>query len=306
MDKKRQTFLVTGGAGFIGSHLSEALIEAGHFVRVLDDLSQGQVEWIPDGAELFEGDISKIEDCRKAVAGVNGVFHLAAMSKAGPSFEMIEECTRKNVVGTQNILAASREAGAAKLVYAASSTYYGNSKGPQTEEMPPNCLNPYALSKQVGELYCEFFDRVYGFPTISLRFFNVYGPRQPASGPYGLVMGVFLKQAVAGLPLEIHGTGAQQRDFIFVTDIVSALIAAWKSPCHGKALNVGSGTTISIKELADQISPLQIQKPRRPGDAEMTLADISQTKKELKWSPKIGLQEGIQITKLYFSARKAA
>lgn len=290
----KEIMVVTGGAGFIGSHLSERLVELGHKVRIIDNLSQGKREWVPEEAEFFEGDILEKDLLRKVFDGASGVFHLAAMSKVAPSMDKPEFCTEQNILGTQNVLLAARNAGVKKIIYSASSTYYGNSEAPQHEGMLPDPLNPYALSKYVGERYCELWTKLYGLPTISLRYFNVYGPRQPKEGAYALVLGIFLRQHKKGEPLTIHGGGSQRRDFIHVSDVVEATIAAYNSEASGMALNVGSGTDISIKELADLISRKQVFEPRRRGDADITLADISKIQRVLNWKPKIALKEGIK------------
>lgn len=289
----KKIMVVTGGAGFIGSHLSDRLIKLGYHVRVLDNLSQGRREWIPCDAEFLEGDICEIDLCRKACDGAYGVFHLAAMSKVGPSIDKIEFCTQQNVIGTQNILIAARDAKVSKLVYSGSSTYYGNQLPPQVEDRLPECLNPYALSKFVGEQYCELFSRLYGLPTVTLRYFNVYGPRQPRTGAYALVMGIFLDQFKRGESLTIHGAGEQRRDFVHVYDVIEANIQAFSSTVNGCALNVGSGKNISVKELANLISSNQVHQSRRPGDAEITLADLNRMNKLLGWKARVSFEEGL-------------
>jgi nucleoside-diphosphate-sugar epimerase len=289
--------LVTGGAGFIGSHLSERLIESGYRVRVLDNLVYGRAQWVPATAEFMQGDITDRDACRRACAGVSGVFHAAAMSRAAPSLTAIDACTLQNIVGTQNILMAAREAGVKKLIYSGSSTYYGNQPGPHVEDMRPDFLNFYALSKYVGEEYCQLFDRALNFPTVILRYFNVYGPRQPQAGAYALVLGVFLRRCRDHQPLEIHGSGEQRRDFIHVRDVAECNIAAYERPVRQLTLNVGSGTNISVKELADLISPDQVHAARRAGDAEVTLADISRTVATLGWRPRIPFIEGLEELK---------
>jgi UDP-glucose 4-epimerase len=285
--------LVTGGAGFIGSHLAERLVGDGHKVRVLDNLSQGRAEWVHPSAELIEGDITRPETCRRACREVDAVFHLAAMSKVGPSIDKFEFCTEQNIIGTQNLLIAARDAGVRKVIYSGSSTYYGNGAAPQVETALPNCLNPYAVSKYVGEQFCEIFTRLYKLPTVTLRYFNVYGRRQPAVGAYALVLGIFLEQRRRGMPLTIHGSGAQRRDFIHVADVVEANLAAWRSPCAGMAINVGSGTNISVQEIANLISQSQVHQERRPGDAEETLADIARAKELLGWEPRVSFGDGL-------------
>jgi UDP-glucose 4-epimerase len=286
-------FLVTGGAGFIGSHICDELVARGHQVRVLDDLSQGHRDYLPEGVEFIEGSIVDLDVCRDAVDGIDGVFHLAAMSKVAPSIEKIEFCTEQNILGTQNILIASRDAEVQKLVYSGSSTYYGNQSPPQTTDMLPECLNPYALSKYVGEQFCELFTRLYGFPTIALRYFNVYGPRQPRTGAYALVLGIFLEQLSRGEPLTIHGDGSQERDFVHVKDVVAANLRAFESNASGVVLNVGSGVTYSIKYLADAVSRDQLYAPRRRGDAEVTLANIDRTSELIGWRPEIPFDDGL-------------
>jgi nucleoside-diphosphate-sugar epimerase len=293
LELRQQTFLVTGGAGFIGSHMAEFLLALGHQVRVLDNLSQGRREWVPEAAEFLEGEIAVAAVCRRAVEGVDGVFHMAAMSKVAPSIERIEFCTEQNVLGTQNLLVACRQAKIRKLVYSGSSTCYGLQAPPHHEDLLPHCLNPYALSKYVGEQYCGLFTRLYGLPTVSLRYFNVYGPRQPREGAYALVMGIFLDQFKKGEPLTIHGDGSQRRDFVHVRDVVRANWQAYQSAVQDTVLNVGTGTNISIKELADMISKNQIFQPRRRGDADVTLADISRIKALTGWQPQVRFADGL-------------
>ena len=285
--------VVTGGAGFIGSHLTQGLIRQGYHVRVLDNLSQGKKEWVPAETEFFEGDILDRDILKRVFDAASGVFHLAAMSKVAPSIERPEFCTEQNILGTQNVLIEAQNAKVKKVVYAASSTYYGNQKSPQVEDMPPQPLNPYALSKLVGEQFCDLWTRIYGLRTISLRFFNVYGPRQPETGAYALVLGIFLKQSKEGRTLTIHGDGSQRRDFVYVSDVVDAMILAFRSDASGMVLNVGSGTNISVKELADLVSKDQVYEPRRSGDAEITLADITKIQRILNWKPQISFKEGL-------------
>ncbi|MEI7998470.1 MAG: NAD-dependent epimerase/dehydratase family protein [Candidatus Omnitrophota bacterium] len=289
----KEIMVVTGGAGFIGSHLTQGLLDQGYQVRVLDNLSQGKREWVPSKVEFFEGDILDRALLNKVFEGASGVFHLAAMSKVAPSMEKPEFCTEQNILGTQNVLIEAQRAKVKKVVYAASSTYYGSQKAPQQEDMFPQPLNPYALSKLVGEHFCELWTRIYNLKTVSLRYFNVYGPRQPSVGAYALVLGIFLKQLKEGRPLTIHGDGLQRRDFIYVSDVVEANIAAYKSEASGIVLNVGSGTNISVKELADMISKNQVFEPRRAGDAQVTLADITKIQNILQWRPKVSFEEGL-------------
>jgi nucleoside-diphosphate-sugar epimerase len=219
---------------------------------------------------------------------------MAAMSRSAASLDNIEICTSANITGTQNVLIGAKAEGVKKVIYSGSSTYYGNQPAPHVEDMPGDFLNFYGLSKYTGEEYCLMFDRLYGLPCVVLRYFNVYGPRQPEEGIYALVLGIFLRRAAQGKPLLIHGTGEQRRDFIHVRDVAAANLAAMESPLHGMRLNVGSGTSISVRELADMISDRQEFEPRRRGDAEVTLADISRIRELLGWAPKISFPEGIE------------
>lgn len=286
--------LVTGGAGFIGSHLCEGLLARGFEVRVLDSLIYGSRDSVPAAAEFIEGDIRDIRTCRRAADGVHGVFHCAAMSRSGPSQEQIEFCTATNIVGTQNMLLAARDAGVKRFIYSGSSTYYGNRPPPHRESDPPDLLNIYGLTKRVGEQYTLLFDRDFDLRSVVLRYFNVYGPRQPETGAYALVLGIFLRAAADGKALEIHGGGLQRRDFVHVRDVVAANIAAYESDVRGETFNVGSGTNISVKELADMISPDQIVTEARKGDSLATLADISRIKAMLGWEPRISFEEGLK------------
>lgn len=286
--------LVTGGAGFIGSHLVEALLQRGYDVRILDNLTLGQKQWVDKNAELREGDIRDFEVCQQATKGCSGVFHLAAMSRSAASLDNVDICTTNNIVGTQNILNAAREAGVQKIVYSGSSTYYGNQPPPHVEDMRPDYLNFYGLSKYIGEEYCLLFDRLYSVPANVLRYFNVYGPRLSGEGQYALVMSIFFRQLREGKPLTIHGSGFQARDFVHVRDVARANILAFETALHGRTYNVGSGVAISVKELADRLSSEQIYEPRRAGDAEVTLADISRIRAELGWEPEVSFEEGLK------------
>jgi nucleoside-diphosphate-sugar epimerase len=286
--------LVTGGAGFIGSHLCEGLIARGLDVRVLDNLSYGRREWVPAQAEFIEGDIRDPESCRRAAAGMHGIFHMAAMSRSGPSQDQIELCTASNIAGTQNMLLAARDAEVKRFIYSGSSTYYGNRTPPHRESDPPDLLNIYGLTKRAGEQYTLLFDQGFNLPSIVLRYFNVYGPRQPETGAYALVLGIFLKRRADGKVLEIHGDGRQRRDFVHVRDVVAANIAAYESTVRGEVFNVGSGTSLSVKELADLISPDQVHTEGRKGDSTATLADISKIRAQLGWAPQIFFMEGLK------------
>jgi|SRR5215467_13449777 len=297
--------LVTGGAGFIGSHLTEALLGRGYRVRVLDNFSSGRREWVPAEAELIEGDIRDPQVCVTACKNCEGVFHMAAMSRSAASLDAIEICTSANILGTQNVLLAARAHQVRKVVYSGSSTYYGSGEVPHVEGARPDFLNLYGLSKATGEEYCLLFDRLYGVPAIVLRYFNVYGPRQPEQGAYALVLGIFLRRRLEGLPLAIHGTGLQRRDFVHVRDVVAANIRAYESEVHSEVVNIGSGASISIRELADMISPAQEFAPARKGDAANTLADITRARRLLHWEPAVRFEDGLRELEEWMAAEFA-
>jgi len=286
--------LVTGGAGFIGHHLVGRLLAEGCQVRVLDDLSAGRTDWLPAEAELLQGSIEDAALCSQACREVSAVFHLAAWSRSVTTVEGLERCTRVNVVGTQNVLLAAKENGVGRFIYSGSSTYYGDNPVPQHEDQKPDLLNPYGLTKAVGEDYCRLFDRLFDLPTVVLRYFNVYGPGQPTDGVYALVLGIFLRRYAAGLPLEIHGSGNQRRDFVHVRDVVEANVLAWRSSVRGRTYNIGSGSALSIQELADLISPHQRYTEARAGDSGCTLADLTRARAELRWEPRVGFAEGLE------------
>ncbi|HEU0160764.1 MAG TPA: NAD-dependent epimerase/dehydratase family protein [Rhizomicrobium sp.] len=296
--------LVTGGAGFIGSHLCEALVAQGYAVRVLDNLAYGRREWVPPSCEFILGDITDAQACHAAAAGMDGIFHLAAMSRSGPSQEHVDLCTRSNVVGTQNMLLAARDAGVKRFIYSGSATAYGNLPPPHREDGPLEFLNIYALTKRAGEQYSLLFDAQYDVPALVLRYFSAYGPRQPQTGAYALVLGIFLRRWREGLPLEIHGDGHQRRDFIHVRDIVAANIAAYESGLRGEILNIGSGSNISVRELAGMISSHQTFTPARKDDSLATLADISRAQDRLGWQPRIAFADGLEELKALIAAGK--
>ena len=287
-------YLVTGGAGFIGSHLTRYLIEHGHQVTILDNLSIGDQANIHQKATLIKGAVEDLEACLAATKGVDGIFHLAAFSRSGPSFDMPELCHQSNSLGTLMILKACKENGIKRIVYSGSSTFYGNKMGVQTESDPGDFLNFYGLTKHIGELYVQQFQRNFGLETNILRYFNVYGPGQPSTGAYALVLGIFLDKFKKGEKIEIHGSGNQRRDFIHVFDIVKANIAAMNSTTTGEIFNVGSGINYSILELANFFPVEKYHTARREGDAEETLSDISKAKTMLGWQPEITLEEGIK------------
>lgn len=283
-------YLVTGGAGFIGSNLVDALLVAGHDVRIIDNLSTGDRKNLNPRAEFHEIDISDFEAIRPLFVGVDGVFHVAALPRIPRSIEAPQETHQANVVGTLNVLVAARDAGVKRVVYSASSSAYGNQpKLPVTEDLPPQPLNPYALQKLTGEYYAKLFWDLYKLETVSLRYFNVYGPRMASDGAYATVIGVFLRQKMAGEPLTVTGTGEQTRDFTHVSDVVRANILAMQSNSagHGEVVNIGAGSDRSVNEVARMMGGDTVNLPARPGEIARNRADISLAGKLLGWKPEV-------------------
>lgn len=291
--------VVTGGAGFIGSHLVEKLLEIGHEVRVVDNLSSGQMR----NVELFKSheryrflhaDINEKEKLTALFAEAKWVFHMAALADIVPSIQNPLAYHKANVDGTVSVLEAAREAGVERFVYAASSSCYGiPDVFPTPETSPIRPQYPYALTKYVGEEYAFHWNQVYSLPVISVRLLNVYGPRSRTSGAYGAVFGVFLAQKLARQPLTIVGEGTQTRDFTYVTDAVSALIACADSGIVGDAFNIGSGDTYSVNSLAAMIGGEVVYIPKRPGEPECTYADITKIKTRIGWEPQVRFEEGV-------------
>lgn len=291
-------FLVTGGAGFIGSHLVDALIAQGGEVKIIDNLLTGKREYLNPKAEFLKLDIRNLDEIRPHFDRVEAVFHLAALPRIPISIENPAETHAINTAGTLNVLIAARDAGVKKVVYSASSSAYGNQdKLPLREDMPPNPLNPYAVQKYVGEIYCRIFAELYGLKTVSLRYFNVYGPRQHTDGAYAPVMGIFLRQKAAGEALTVTGDGEQTRDFTYVSDVVQANILAYESNRVGKGevINIGSGKNYSVNAIARLIGGKIFHIPERLGEIKNTLADITLAKKLLGWEPRVDIEEGIRI-----------
>ena len=292
--------IVTGGAGFIGSHLVDALVKKGDEVIVIDNLSTGKEEFINSKAEFHKLDIRNLEEIKPLFKGINLVFHLAAQPRIQPSIIDPIESHSNNVVGTLNVLVASRDAKIKKFIYSASSSAYGDQKElPLKEDMLPGPKSPYSVFKLIGEQYCKLFNELYDLPTVSLRYFNVYGPRQSCEGAYATVIGVFLRQAKANQPLTIVDKGTQTRDFTHVRDIVRANILAAKSDKVGKGevINIGTGKKYSINKIANLISDKVVYIPPRLAEIQDTLADNNLAKKLLGWQPEVGIEEGIRELK---------
>ena len=287
--------VVTGGAGFIGSHLVDKLIEQGKEVHIFDDMSMGSEDNINPKAHFHKIDISTMgpRTLAKFMKGVDTVFHVASKTRVQPSIKYPSLYHRVNVTGTVNMLVASIKAGVKRFVYSASSSAYGESDiMPLVETMPTNPMSPYGLSKLMGEEYCKLFTTQYGLETVNLRYFNVYGERQNIDGGYCLVMGIFAKQKKNGEPLTIVGDGEQRRDFTFVGDVVNANIAAATSNKvgAGEVINVGNGDNRSVNQIADMIGGDKINIPSRVEPKE-TLANIQKGKELLNWEPTQKIEE---------------
>lgn len=279
--------IVTGGCGFIGSHLVEALIANGRDVWVID--KSGKL--IRDAYRQSQKDISYTS---LDFEGVDTVYHLAALADIIPSIENPRDYYETNVTGTFNVLEAARKAGCKKFIYAASASCYGDVGAfPTTENTVENPRYPYALTKYLGEQLVMHWSKVYKIPAISLRLFNVYGLRHRTSGAYGAMFGTFLAQKANGKPLTIVGDGHQERDFVHVSDVVDAFIKAADSDCQG-IYNVGTGSPESVNYIAKIIGGETVHIPKRPGEPDITCANISKIKRELGWIPKVGIEEGIK------------
>jgi UDP-glucose 4-epimerase len=299
MTKNKKSVLITGGAGFIGSHLVDAFLEQDCDVIVLDNFSTGRpqnLDHVKGKISIIECDISQSGQWQDIFDNVENVFHLAALADIVPSIENPDTYYQSNVNGTFNVLEACRKHNVKKIVYSASSSCYGipdNCPTWETADIRPQY--PYALTKYLGEQLVMHWCQLYNLPAISLRFFNVYGPRSRTSGTYGAVFGVFLAQKLAGKPFTVVGDGTQTRDFTFVSDVVNAIITAAESDVSGEFINIGSEHTYSINRLVELLGGDTVHIPKRPGEPDCTWADISKAKKLLNWKPKVSLEEGVGI-----------
>jgi UDP-glucose 4-epimerase len=293
-------YLVTGGCGFIGSHLVESLLNQGQEVIVLDNLSTGRRVNLAhiinnEKLEIVEGDLQDKDLVKKTIKDCNYVFHLAALADIVPSIVNPLSYFSSNVLGTVTLMEAARDAGIKKFVYSASSSCYGIPETyPTSENSKIDPQYPYAFTKWAGEQAALHWGQVYKIPVLSLRLFNVYGPRSRTSGTYGAVFGVFLAQKINGVPLTIVGDGSQKRDFTFVTDVAEAFIAASKSEYQNTVFNVGSGNTYSVNYLAQLLGDKTVHIPKRPGEPDCTFADIGKIRNLLGWTPKVSFEEGIR------------
>ena len=299
-------YLVTGGAGFIGSHICEQLLQKGHRVRVLDNFSTGKHENLAEGVELFEADICDLSAIQPAFVGIDGVFHLAAYPSVTLSIEDPIKTHEVNVNGTLNVFKAASDAGVKRVVFSSSAAVYGNpTMLPTTTSAKADPLNPYALHKFIGELYAKQFSTLFNLPIVSLRYFNAYGPRMAEVGAYVNVISIFAGQKRAGKPMSIFGDGKQTRDFIHVTDIAKANIAAMSSEQMkgGEVFNSGSGQSFTVNTVAETMEgeSIHLENPRGKGDPADSLADITETKEKLGWTPSMNFEKGLKDLMDYWS-----
>ena len=298
MSKKKT--IVTGGAGFIGSHITERLLGDGHEVTVLDNFSTGRQENLRhltefENLNVVHADISVQEEIAEYFEGMDWVFHIAALADIVPSIVNPSLYHKSNVDGTVSILEASRNARVKRFIYAASSSCYGlTKKFPTPESAKTEPEYPYALTKFIGEQYVMHWGKVYDLPVVSLRMFNVYGPRSRTSGTYGAVFGVFLAQKLAGKPFTVVGDGTQTMDFVYVRDVADAYLKAAESNVTNEIFNVGSGNAYSINRLVELLGGDVIFVPKRPGEPDCTFGDISKIKGTLGWHPKVTFEEGVK------------
>lgn len=294
--------IVTGGAGFIGSHIVDKLIELGHQVLVVDNLSLGKKENINDKAEFHNVDIRNFEELKPLFEGVDAVFHLAAEPRVSVSVEKPLETNEINVTGTLNVLELSRLSRVKKVIFSSSCAIYGDCEiMPIKENVEKTPKSPYGLHKLMGEQYLKLYSDLFGLSTVSLRYFNVYGPRKSADGGYPMVIPIFLKQKKEGKKLTVEGTGENTRDYVFVSDVVEANLKAWMSDVkNGESINIGFGRQTSVNEVADLIGGEKEYREPRVGDMLCAEADISKAKQLLGWEPKVSFEDGMKELKKYW------
>ena len=319
MEKRKMSkILVTGGAGFIGSNLAEALLRRGHFVRVLDDFSTGRRENLIfdkryPSLGIMEGDIREAATCREAVKGMEYVFHQAALPSVQRSVEDPATSNAVNVGGTLNILLAAREEGVNRVIYASSSSVYGDTPTlPKHEEMPSHPLSPYALQKYIGEQYCQLFHQLYGLETVSLRYFNIFGPKQDPNSIYSAVIPKFIDALIQGRPPIIFGDGEQSRDFTYVENVVQAnLLAMSAEHLHGEAINIACGQRTSLNQLLDILKGIlrskqsPVYEEPRKGDVRHSLADIRKGKEIMNYEPTVRIEVGLKETVEFFQRQRS-
>ncbi len=293
--------LVTGGAGFIGSHLTELLLDSGHTVVVIDNLvvgSENNLKHLKENKNLdfIKQDVTDYKAVEKISSNIDWIFHLAGLADIVPSIESPESYFQTNVIGSYNIAKLAREKNVKKTIYAASSSCYGIPEYyPTSETEKCNPRYPYALTKYLGEQILMHWQAVYNLNILSLRLFNVYGPRARTSGTYGAVFGVFLAQKLAGKPFTVVGDGTQTRDFTYVSDVSRAFLMAAQSSFSGEVFNVGSGDTYEVNKLISLLEGPFINIPKRPAEPDCTFADISKINRLIGWKPEVSLEEGVAI-----------
>ncbi len=308
--------LVTGGAGFVGSHLVARLVELGHQVRVLDDLSTGRLDNLAEvqsQIEFLQGDVADPQATQAATQGVEWVFHHAALASVPLSLERPEATHRACATGTLVLLDVARRAGVRRFIYAGSSSAYGDQPTAAKRESDPVApTSPYGAAKLAGELYCRSFYQSYGLETVVLRYFNIYGPRQDPHGPYAAVIPRFVQAIVAGEQPVVFGDGTQSRDFVYIDDVVQANLLAVQCPqAPGRTFNVGSGRSTTLLELLEVLGEIFGRRiePRfaspRPGDIHQSLADITLARQVLGYRPQVGLRQGLESTARYFASLAA-
>lgn len=305
------SYLVTGAAGFIGSHIAETLVEQGERVKVLDNFATGKRENLAPflgRIELIEGDLRNPADVRRAVEGVEIIFHEGALPSVPKSVEDPAGSNESNITGTLNLLIAARDAGVKRVVYAASSSAYGDSPTlPKEETMTPAPLSPYATQKYVGELYCRNFYDLFGLETVALRYFNVFGPRQDPMSQYAAVIPKFITALAEGKPPTIYGDGEQSRDFTYIENVVQAnLVAARAERAAGEMMNFACGERYTLNEILARLQEIMktnvqpIFEDPRPGDVKHSLADTRKSRRLLGYTPHISLEEGLERTVAFF------
>lgn len=286
--------IVTGGAGFIGSHLADKLIALGHEVVVVDNLMLGRKEFVNKKAKFYKVDVRELKKIKRIFSGAPAVFHLAADPRLQNSIDDPVSTHEINVTGALNVLLAAKAAGVKKVIFSSSCALYGDQPLPIKEESTPRPSSPYGLHKLMGEQYCSLFYRLFGLETVCLRYFNVFGPRKLDTGAYPMVIPIFLGQGNRGEKLTIVGDGAQTRDYVHVSDVVEANLRAWQSEVKdGRAINIGSGKQTSVNEIAKLIGGETVNIPARAGEMRFIEADNTLAKRLLGWQPTVSLEEGI-------------
>ncbi len=290
--------IVTGGAGFIGSHLTDELVKLGHEVAVVDNLMLGKKEFVNKKAKFYKKDIRDYKSLKKIFKGADAVFHLAADPRLPVSIEDPLTTNDINVNGTLNVLWAAKENQVSKVIFSSSCAVYGLGKPPFKEDSPVNPVSPYGLHKLIGEKYCQLFFNLYGLKTVCLRYFNVFGPRKLATGAYPMVIPIFLDQRAKNKVMTIVGDGQATRDYVHVSDVVRANILAWRSKVdNGSVVNIGSGKQVSVNEVAKIIGGETINISARPGEMVAAEADNTKARQVLGWEPTVALSDGIEQLK---------